>query len=66
MKQKVFTTILQWLVSLYCWLTVSTLFCYLAGRWKLEGKKFILFYTCWCGVNILIIAVSIGLLIKMY
>lgn len=39
MKQKVFTTILQWLVSLFCWLTVSPLFCYLAGRWKLMGKK---------------------------
>ncbi len=39
MKQKVFTTIWQWLVSLFCWLTVSPLFCYLAGRWKLMGKK---------------------------
>lgn len=39
MKQKVFTTILQWLVSLFCWLTVSPLFCYLAGRWTLMGKK---------------------------
>lgn len=39
MKQKVFTTILQWLVNLFCWLTVSPLFCYLVGRWKLMGKK---------------------------
>ena len=39
MIKNTFTPIMRWLTLLCCWLTLSPLFVYLAGRWKLIGKK---------------------------
>lgn len=36
--------LIHWFVSLFCWLTISPLFYYLAWRWKLVGKKLRIFF----------------------